>query len=202
MSTPKIEKNNVKNRFLPIPETVAKGLEPEPKITDLPEEKKRIYKMGGVVDQMVDMNGMKAGPPRVWGRGKTFPGLAMSRSLGDFKGKEYGIISLPEIIEYTLDENSKYMVISSDGVWEFLSNENVMEIGNKFYEKITTEKEGLEAQLKEKEIVINKNNKLISELNGRINNLLRQNKDKEESIKKISLEKENENNIIFSQNKK
>ena len=102
---------------------------------DLPEEKKRIYKMGGVVDQMVDMNGMKAGPPRVWGRGKTFPGLAMSRSLGDFKGKEYGIISLPEIIEYTLDENSKYMVISSDGVWEFLSNENVMEIGNKFYEK-------------------------------------------------------------------
>ena len=73
--------------------------------------------MGGVVDQMVDMNGMKVGPPRVWGRGKTFPGLAMSRSLGDFKGKEYGIISLPEIIEYTLDENSKYMVISSDGVW-------------------------------------------------------------------------------------
>ena len=34
MSAPKIEKNNVKNRFLPIPETVAKGLEPEPKITD------------------------------------------------------------------------------------------------------------------------------------------------------------------------
>ena len=30
----KIEINNVKNRFLPIPESVAKGLEPEPKITD------------------------------------------------------------------------------------------------------------------------------------------------------------------------
>jgi serine/threonine protein kinase len=30
----KIEVNNVKNRFLPIPESVAKGLEPEPKITD------------------------------------------------------------------------------------------------------------------------------------------------------------------------
>ena len=34
MSAIKIEKNNVKNRFLPLPETVAKGLEPEPKITD------------------------------------------------------------------------------------------------------------------------------------------------------------------------
>ena len=30
----KIEINNVKNRFLPIPESVAQGLEPEPKITD------------------------------------------------------------------------------------------------------------------------------------------------------------------------
>ena len=30
----KIEINNVKNRFLPIPESVAKGLEPEPKIAD------------------------------------------------------------------------------------------------------------------------------------------------------------------------
>ena len=102
---------------------------------DLPEEKKRIYKMGGMVEQMTDMNGMKAGPPRVWGIGKSYPGLAMSRSLGDFKGKKYGIISLPEIIEVNLDENVKYIVACSDGVWEFLSNENVMEIGNEFYEK-------------------------------------------------------------------
>ena len=34
MTTNKIEINHVKNRFLPLPESVAKGLEPEPKITD------------------------------------------------------------------------------------------------------------------------------------------------------------------------
>ena len=34
MATNKIEINHVKNRFLPLPESVAKGLEPEPKITD------------------------------------------------------------------------------------------------------------------------------------------------------------------------
>ncbi len=34
MSSNKVEKNNIKNRFLPISESVAKGLEPEPKITD------------------------------------------------------------------------------------------------------------------------------------------------------------------------
>jgi len=34
MSTNKVEINNVKSRFLPIPESVLKGLEPEPKISD------------------------------------------------------------------------------------------------------------------------------------------------------------------------
>ena len=100
---------------------------------DLPEEKKRILEMGGTVDQMLDINGVKGGPQRVWIKNKNYPGLAMSRSLGDYKGKECGIIPLPEIIEYDLDEKSKYMVICSDGVWEFLSNKNVMEIGNSYY---------------------------------------------------------------------
>ena len=100
---------------------------------DLPEEKQRILEMGGTVDQMLDINGVKAGPQRVWIKNKNYPGLAMSRSLGDYKGKECGIIPLPEIIEYDLNETSKYMVICSDGVWEFLSNKNVMEIGNNYY---------------------------------------------------------------------
>ena len=84
---------------------------------------------------MTDMNGIKGGPQRVWVKNKNFPGLAMSRSLGDYKGKQCGIIPLPEFIEYELNDKSKYMVICSDGVWEFLSNKNVMEIGNKYYLK-------------------------------------------------------------------
>ena len=102
---------------------------------DLPDEKERIIRMGGTIDQMLDINGNRCGPQRVWVKNKNFPGLAMSRSLGDFKGKQCGIIPLPEIIEYKLDEKSKYMVICSDGVWEFLSNKNVMDIGNEFYLK-------------------------------------------------------------------
>ena len=102
---------------------------------DLPEEKSRILKMGGTVDQMLDINGIRCGPQRVWAKNRNYPGLAMSRSLGDFQGKKCGIIPYPEIIEYKLDEKSKYMVICSDGVWEFLSNKNVMDIGNEFFLK-------------------------------------------------------------------
>ena len=82
---------------------------------------------------MLDFNGIRCGPQRVWAKNKNYPGLAMSRSLGDFQGKKCGIIPYPEIIEYKLDEKSKYMVICSDGVWEFLSNKYVMDIGNEYY---------------------------------------------------------------------
>ena len=100
---------------------------------ELPQEKKRIYKMGGIVDQMLDSKGKRNGPYRVWAGKENYPGLAMSRSIGDLKGKKCGIISTPEIIEYKLNDKSKYMVVCSDGVWEFLKNEDVMNIGNKFY---------------------------------------------------------------------
>ena len=102
---------------------------------ELPNEKKRIYERGGIVDQMLDGRGKRNGPFRVWAGKENYPGLAMSRSIGDLKGKKCGLISEPEIIEYTLDEKSKYMIICSDGVWEFLSNENVMNIANKYYIK-------------------------------------------------------------------
>ena len=75
------------------------------------------------------------GPFRVWAGKNNYPGLAMSRCIGDLKGKKCGLISEPEIIEYNLDERSKYMVICSDGVWEFLNNEDVMRIGIDFYLK-------------------------------------------------------------------
>ena len=101
---------------------------------DLPEERKRINKMGGRVDKVTDENGEKNGPYRVYMKDEDQPGLAMSRSFGDKKAKSCGVIPYPEIIEYNLNYyDSKYMVICSDGVWEFLTNEEVMFIGNKYY---------------------------------------------------------------------
>ena len=102
---------------------------------DLPGEMNRIISNGGMVDQMTGYNGEKVGPPRVWKLGANYPGLAMSRSLGDFEAKRCGVISTPQIVEYTLNSNSKYLTICSDGVWEFISNEKVRDLGNIFYKK-------------------------------------------------------------------
>ena len=100
---------------------------------DIPEELMRIKENGGMVDQIQDLYGNKLGPNRVFKEGCVYPGLAMSRSLGDFQAKECGVIPTPEIIEYEINLNTKYFVVCSDGVWEFLTNENVRDIGNKYY---------------------------------------------------------------------
>ena len=100
---------------------------------DVPEEKKRIELIGGIVDQVKDENGERTGPYRVFMKNMEQPGLAMSRSFGDKKAKSCGVIPYPDIIEYNLKYNFKYMVICSDGVWEFMSNEDVKEIGDKYF---------------------------------------------------------------------
>ena len=100
---------------------------------ELPNECQRIYECGGCVERAVDENEQEGGPYRVWVYGEDYPGLAMSRSIGDLDAKKIGVIPNPQIVEYTLDSNSKYMLIASDGIWEFIPNEEAMRIGNKFY---------------------------------------------------------------------
>ena len=99
----------------------------------MPEEKQRIESCGGVVEQLKNKLGEGVGPYRVWAKGEGYPGLAMSRSIGDLVGKKLGVIPNPGILEYDLTKNVKYIVVASDGIWEFLSNEMVKEAGKKYY---------------------------------------------------------------------
>ena len=70
---------------------------------DIPEEKNRILKCGGVVDQLEDNKGEKIGPARVYEKGTDYPGLAMSRSIGDYCAHRCGVLAIPECIEYTIN---------------------------------------------------------------------------------------------------
>ena len=100
---------------------------------EIPTEKERIIQSGGSVEKILNKYGQPTGPFRVWAKNKDYPGLAMSRSIGDFNGKSVGLIPDPEIIECNLSVYSKYIIICSDGVWEFLSNDDAMNIGKKYY---------------------------------------------------------------------
>ncbi len=49
----------------------------------------------------------------------------MARSLGDLVAASVGVSPEPEVLSYELDEDDQFIIIASDGVWEFLSNEQV-----------------------------------------------------------------------------
>jgi serine/threonine protein phosphatase PrpC len=95
---------------------------------DRRDERKRIEAAGGEVRLLKgDI------PFRVFVKNQMYPGLAMTRAIGDVCGEEAGVTSEPEIQQYRIDPKlSSFIVLASDGVWEFLSSENVIDIVSNF----------------------------------------------------------------------
>ena len=101
---------------------------------DDPGEQERIIAKKGRVMAYKGHQGEPMGPARVWLKNKDLPGLAMSRSFGDKIASSVGVIAEPTITKTDLTRNDKIIVIASDGVWEFLSNDKVIEIVSIHYE--------------------------------------------------------------------
>ena len=59
----------------------------------------------------------------------------MSRSIGDLKGKELGVIPNPDVLEYDLNKSTRFVISCLDGVFEFFDNLRVMDLGKMFYLK-------------------------------------------------------------------
>ncbi len=51
---------------------------------------------------------LAADPPRVFIEGKTVPGTAFTRSLGDVVAKGCGVCAMPEIFSVPLKHNTRY----------------------------------------------------------------------------------------------
>ena len=91
------------------------------------DEERRIISRGGRVFAVEYEDGID-GPPRVWLGHMDIPGLAMSRSLGDTVAHTAGVISEPEMHVVELRPEDKVMIWASDGLWEFMSNQEVIDM--------------------------------------------------------------------------
>lgn len=92
---------------------------------DLPDERKRIEKAGGrvVFDGYANH--------RVYAKNGRYPGLNMSRCLGDLLGhQDAGCSAEPEVNTIPLQPEDEILLVCSDGVWEFLEPEEVVDIVN------------------------------------------------------------------------
>ena len=95
---------------------------------ELPDEKRRIESSGGRVD-------MVHGCGRIYLAHEDVPGLAMSRSLGDYVAHSAGVSSTPDIWDYDLSgllgtgQSGPFRVsllVATDGVFDMMSNEEAV----------------------------------------------------------------------------
>ena len=113
---------------------VAQNLSRDHKPT-IPEEAERILKIGGRIRPMKDDDGEFIGPLRVYMKDRDMPGLAMTRSFGDYFGSTAGVISEPEVSEYFFQPEDKFIVLASDGLFEFMESQEVIDIIKDYYLK-------------------------------------------------------------------
>ncbi|XP_065873318.1 probable protein phosphatase 2C 33 [Euphorbia lathyris] len=91
---------------------------------NLPAEAERIRKCRGRVFALHD----EPEVARVWLPNNDSPGLAMARAFGDFCLKDFGLISVPDISCRRLNEKDEFIVLATDGIWDVLSNKEVVDI--------------------------------------------------------------------------
>ena len=97
---------------------------------NLKKEKERIIKNGGEIFQNPNN---KNAPFRIWNKNKSNYGLAISRSFGDFDVKQIGVICLPDLFEIDIFySNVKVVILATDGLWEFFTNEDITKICTPF----------------------------------------------------------------------
>ena len=100
-----------------------------------PTEKTRIEAAGGMIYQTpslipLQQNGKDIEPP--W---RVLPGrLSVSRTFGDVEAKNENlggmknvVVALPDITEMELDDDFNFMVLGCDGIFDVLSNEEILE---------------------------------------------------------------------------
>lgn len=123
------------------------------------EESERIKECGGRIKRSIDEQGNRIGPYRVWEAEINTPGLAMTRSIGDTVGKTIGVIAKPIITIHPIDLiHDMFIVIASDGLWNCMDNEDVINFGE-YYRSLACKE-----VKKHKDANANISNSIISQL--------------------------------------
>jgi len=90
-------------------------------------ERQRILDAGGQVRRLEgDI------PYRVFLKGKMYPGLSMTRSIGDTAGQKAGVSCDPDVTSRKVQKDWRFMLLCSDGIWEFINSQEAVEIVGKF----------------------------------------------------------------------
>lgn len=77
--------------------------------------------------------GQESGPLRVYKKGTQFPGICMTRSIGDTVARDVGVISEPSINHYKYNQEAdEVLIIGSDGLWDALKGIDAVNFVQKY----------------------------------------------------------------------
>lgn len=66
-----------------------------------------------------------SGPLRIFKGTMPYPGIVVSRSLGDRCASKLGVSHIPEVRSFELQPTDKYLLLATDGLWDALSPSEV-----------------------------------------------------------------------------
>ena len=100
-----------------------------------PSEKLRIEKAGGTIYQTPSLFPLHQNGKEIETPWRVLPGrLSVSRTFGDVEAKNENlggmknvVVALPDITEIELDDDFNFMVLGCDGIFDVLSNEEILE---------------------------------------------------------------------------
>ena len=82
---------------------------------ELEEERVRIFNSRGET-RMSNLDKKS----KIYVRARMYPGLSISRSLGDLLAHHIGVTSKPDVRVHEIIPSDKFLTIASDGVWSVL----------------------------------------------------------------------------------
>lgn len=88
-----------------------------------PIEMERITKSGGEVKKLENESAY-----RIFIKNMRMPGISVSRAFGDSIAQTIGVTVDPDISKRNISEDDLFLIVCSDGVWEFLTELNALDI--------------------------------------------------------------------------
>eukprot|EP00736_Rhodelphis_marinus_P000611 Rmarinus@m.26729 len=106
------------------------------------DERARVRRCGARVLSIDQLEGLKdpnvedwgdedndtGDPPRLWAYDRPAPGCAFTRSIGDSFAEQIGVCAEPEVLVKDLTPRDEFLIIASDGVFEFMPSQLVVDI--------------------------------------------------------------------------
>lgn len=124
------------------------------------DERERVKQKGARVLTMAQIEGLQdasvqdfgneddndGDPPRLWTSVGSYPGTAFTRSLGDRVAEEIGVVATPEVLERRITVADEYILLGSDGVFEFITSQGVADIFSRSKNKLLSASRAIVAE--------------------------------------------------------